>query len=94
MYCPILYCTVLYCTVLFRYEYIALLDIDEVIMPLDHTNWADMMEDVVTASLKVHPHIIQDFKNWPWVYSLPVYNVYCILSWLFLMLKRVLSSFH
>jgi len=38
---------------MYRYEYIALLDIDEVIMPLDHTNWADMMEDVVTASLKV-----------------------------------------
>ena len=31
----------------------ALLDIDEVIMPLKHTNWADMMEDAVKASLKV-----------------------------------------
>ena len=37
----------------FRYKYIALLDIDEVIMPLKHTNWADMMEDAIKASLKV-----------------------------------------
>ena len=36
-----------------RYEYLALLDIDEVIMPIEHSNWADMMEEVVKASLKV-----------------------------------------
>jgi hypothetical protein len=40
---------------LFRYEYIALLDIDEVIMPLVHNSWAEMMESVVAASLKVRP---------------------------------------
>jgi hypothetical protein len=40
---------------LFRYEYIALLDIDEVIMPLVHNSWAEMMEAVVAASLKVRP---------------------------------------
>jgi len=38
---------------MYRYEYVALLDIDEVIMPLKHTNWADMMEDAIKASLKV-----------------------------------------
>eukprot|EP00092_Neocalanus_flemingeri_P026841 GFUD01029096.1.p1 GENE.GFUD01029096.1~~GFUD01029096.1.p1 ORF type:complete len:574 (-),score=135.79 GFUD01029096.1:85-1806(-) len=38
---------------MYRYEYIALLDIDEVIMPIKHNNWADMMEEVVTSSLKV-----------------------------------------
>ena len=37
----------------YRYEYIALLDIDEVIMPLMHNNWAEMMEAVVEASFKV-----------------------------------------
>lgn len=36
-----------------RYEYVALLDIDEVIMPIKHNNWADMMEEAVAASLKV-----------------------------------------
>ena len=36
-----------------RYEYIALLDIDEVIMPLKHTNWEDMMKEAVQSSLKV-----------------------------------------
>jgi len=38
---------------IYRYEYIALLDIDEVIMPIKHDNWADMMEEAVAASLKV-----------------------------------------
>ena len=38
---------------IFRYKYIALLDIDEVIMPIKHTNWADMMKEVITTSLKV-----------------------------------------
>jgi len=38
---------------MYRYEYIALLDIDEVIMPIKHNNWADMMEEAVKSSLKV-----------------------------------------
>jgi len=38
---------------LYRYDYIALLDIDEVITPIKHSNWADMMEEVVQTSLKV-----------------------------------------
>ena len=36
-----------------RYDYIALLDIDEVITPIKHSNWADMMEEVIQTSLKV-----------------------------------------
>jgi hypothetical protein len=44
---------------MFRYEYIALLDIDEVIMPLVHNNWAEMMEAVVAASLKVFRHVLE-----------------------------------
>ena len=28
-----------------RYEYVALLDIDEVIMPIKHNNWAEMMDE-------------------------------------------------
>ena len=35
------------------YEYIALLDIDEVIVPIKHKNWEDMMEEVTKTSLKV-----------------------------------------
>lgn len=38
---------------MYRYEYIALLDIDEVIVPKQQDGWAAMMEDVVKASLKV-----------------------------------------
>merc|ERR1719309_936731 len=38
---------------MYRYEYVALLDIDEVIMPIKHKNWAEMTEEVVKASLKV-----------------------------------------
>jgi len=38
---------------LYRYDYIALLDIDEVITPIKHNNWADMMEEVIETSLKV-----------------------------------------
>jgi hypothetical protein len=52
---------------LFRYEYIALLDIDEVIMPLVHNSWAEMMESVVAASLKVRPKCFvtsQERKIW------------------------------
>jgi len=38
---------------MYRYEYIALLDIDEVIMPLNHQNWSQLMEAVIVESLKV-----------------------------------------
>ena len=38
---------------IYRHQYIALLDIDEVIMPLKHTNWEDMMREAVQSSLKV-----------------------------------------
>ena len=38
---------------IYRHQYIALLDIDEVIMPLKHTNWEDMMKEAVQSSLKV-----------------------------------------
>ena len=29
-----------------RYKYIALLDTDEVIIPIKHANWMDMMDEV------------------------------------------------
>ena len=38
---------------MYRYEYIVLLDIDEVITPVKHNNWAEMMDEVVKSSLKV-----------------------------------------
>eukprot|EP00095_Tigriopus_kingsejongensis_P007169 snap_masked-scaffold211_size255937-processed-gene-1.13 protein:Tk07169 transcript:snap_masked-scaffold211_size255937-processed-gene-1.13-mRNA-1 annotation:"PREDICTED: uncharacterized protein LOC103506484" len=38
---------------IYRYEYVALLDIDEVILPLKHRDWSGMMEAVQAASLKV-----------------------------------------
>ena len=36
---------------LYSYDYLALLDIDEIIMPLRHDNWSDMMDEVVKVSL-------------------------------------------
>ena len=39
---------------MYRYEYITLLDTDEVIVPTNLTNWADLMEELVKeASDKV-----------------------------------------
>ena len=31
---------------MFRYEYIAVVDIDEVIMPLQHNNWNDLIREI------------------------------------------------
>jgi hypothetical protein len=39
---------------IYRYQYVALLDIDEVIMPLKRDNWVDMMRDVEEEALKTH----------------------------------------
>lgn len=36
---------------LYRYDYVALLDIDEVIMPLQHSNWSELMREVQKESL-------------------------------------------
>ena len=39
---------------MYRYKYIALLDTDEVIVPTNHSNWSDLMDEVVKeASDKV-----------------------------------------
>ena len=32
---------------MYRYEYITLLDTDEVIVPTNHTNWSDLMKNLV-----------------------------------------------
>ena len=49
--------------IFFRYEYIALLDIDEIIVPLQHENWAEMMEEA--------PKMAKRFKDKQYE-SLPV----------------------
>jgi len=38
---------------MYRYQYLALLDIDEVIAPVKHISWADMMEEVLQEAAKV-----------------------------------------
>merc|ERR1711902_474811 len=38
---------------IYRYDYVALLDIDEVIVPKKSADWSDMMEEIVAESLKV-----------------------------------------
>lgn len=37
---------------LYSYDYIALLDVDEVIMPINHKGWGDLMESVLPLALK------------------------------------------
>lgn len=39
---------------MYEYKYIALLDIDEVIMPLDANNWRDLMDKVLPKALKIN----------------------------------------
>ena len=39
-------CILLNLKSLHRYDWIALLDVDEVIVPRKHTSWAEMMEEV------------------------------------------------
>ena len=36
----------------FRYEYIAVIDIDEVIAPIKHKNWTELMNEVSVKSKK------------------------------------------
>ena len=38
---------------IYRYKYVALLDIDEVILPKSRHTWAELMQDVEKVSLKV-----------------------------------------
>ncbi|XP_023229298.1 uncharacterized protein LOC111629645 [Centruroides sculpturatus] len=37
---------------LYSYSYVVLLDTDEIIMPIKHKNWKDLMDDVVKLALK------------------------------------------
>lgn len=50
---------------LYSYEYLTLLDIDEVIMPLKHPNWSDMMDEVLKLSLteKNYTRASYNFRN-------------------------------
>ncbi|GLV36768.1 uncharacterized protein CBL_02397 [Carabus blaptoides fortunei] len=38
---------------MYQYNYIALLDIDEVIMPVNHQNWKELMDTVLPKALKI-----------------------------------------
>ncbi|XP_022244175.1 uncharacterized protein LOC106461494 isoform X1 [Limulus polyphemus] len=38
---------------IYSYDYLVLLDVDEVIMPVKHTNWRELMAEVVPAALKL-----------------------------------------
>ena len=48
-------CILLNLKSLHRYDWIALLDVDEVIVPRKHTSWAEMMEEVEEHTY--HHHI-------------------------------------
>ena len=41
----------------FRFDYIAVFDIDEVIMPLQHNNWNDMMREIKRKTPEVSDNI-------------------------------------
>ena len=38
---------------MYRYKYIALLDIDEVILPIEEKNWSDLMKKVKELAYKI-----------------------------------------
>ena len=50
---------------IYRYDYIALLDIDEVIMPINGDNWSDLMKQVKTLSynIKKEERASYNFRN-------------------------------
>ena len=52
-----------------RFRYVSILDIDEVIMPLKHSNWGDMMADLEKIS---HPQTAYySFANTYFMYESP-----------------------
>lgn len=50
---------------LYSYDYIVLLDTDEVILPLANKNWHDMMADVINLAMKEEPYMraSYNFRN-------------------------------
>ena len=42
---------------LYRFDYISVQDIDEVLTPRNHSNWAEMMTDLEREATKIHPDI-------------------------------------
>ena len=42
----------MYSKSLYRYDWIALLDVDEVIVPRKHNSWAEMMEEAEPDAIK------------------------------------------
>ena len=60
---------------LHRYDWIALLDVDEVIVPRKHTSWAKMMEEVeehMSSQPIISPYLMSPFissynpQGWTW----------------------------
>ena len=43
-----------------RYDWIALLDVDEVIVPRKHNSWAEMMDEVVFQEQGPFPFVFQE----------------------------------
>ena len=46
-----------------RYDYITLLDIDEVITPIKNKNWADMMEEIIKVKNETRVTMSWFFRN-------------------------------
>ena len=57
---------------MYRYKYIALLDIDEVILPIEEKNWSDLMKNVKPLAENFASHV--KYKNKSFVHVLASYN--------------------
>ena len=57
---------------MYRYKYIALLDIDEVILPIEEKNWSDLMKNVKPLAENMASHV--NYKNKSFVHILASYN--------------------
>lgn len=70
---------------MYKYKYIALLDIDEIIMPLNTANWKELMDVVLPKALKIKPderasynvrnvYFLDDFlHSHGWIKDIPKY---------------------
>ena len=57
---------------MYRYKYIALLDIDEIILPIVEDNWSDLMKNVKPLAENSASHV--KYKNKSFTHVLASYN--------------------
>ena len=71
---------------MFRYDYIAVVDIDEVIMPLQHKNWNNMIRDIKNKTPEASNNVSTFvFRNALFLDRNAVVGEEAIPSWLHMM---------